>query len=747
MAAIRGLIVALAAALLTLPVAGADWAHGRGSPEATGALDGEGPATNDVAYKLQLPGSAIGEIIIVRGFAYLPTIGAGYRDDLSEWAYWRVDLQNATVEKLFDTPENLVVIGAGADWLLLEDGNEGVILLDVPSGDVRWQANPLADYAALDLDKIDVLLDGDVLYLAWRVQDPFVTQDVIDGIGTGGRGNGGVVALDHATGATIWRWDRPSRGETAANLGPAGPASPVENVGAIRLSAGDGRLFPYVRLSESYNVRESTAGFDSHARVHRYELWALEATTGASLWMQNATEARQVQVEGPAGSIEPLDPELGAIQGATAVITPRAVFLREDQFVARNPATGETIWSSEAGRSDQIHTLGGTAMGTNGEVLIGTTRQTVYRLDPVTGDILWQRTLLEDELAYSVIPVLVSERIAYVPTFQRGTSEGNRVGYEAIDLVTGARRWLWQHNVSVGPTGGFGNFPAHSDGLIVWSGWDGILNVVGTTNASIAPPAVPSGEYPGVGETVTVDLSGGRPGAFGAATRYRADWGDGTLTDWQAEPVLEHAYRAPGDVTARFQVGNDANQTASTFATYHVGAPRPNVISKAFEPDNQDLTFGVLGVLLAVAGGGIGLLRVQRRRNRLTRELEAIEEGFAATRERPNACSAFLDERRARARSLLLDGKLDEGQFHLLEKRVDELSGQVRMAHLEDRFSFLPLGLVRQLERALADGRLSGWERSALLQAVASDATMTAEHKDKVRALVDSWFEGDAEAG
>lgn len=101
-------------------------------------------------------------------------------------------------------------------------------------------------------------------------------------------------------------------------------------------------------------------------------------------------------------------------------------------------------------------------------------------------------------------------------------------------------------------------------------------------------------------------------------------------------------------------------------------------------------------------------------------------------------------ERKAHCRGLLMDGKLDEAQFAVLESRVSELARDLRVSALDDRFDFLPYGLVKSLRDMLADGRVSAWERKHVVRALDEDDVLTKAQKKKVRDLVDGWFRRDA---
>ncbi|HEX9767068.1 MAG TPA: hypothetical protein VGA36_09915, partial [Nitriliruptorales bacterium] len=191
---------------------------------------------------------------------------------------------------------------------------------------------------------------------------------------------------------------------------------------------------------------------------------------------------------------------------------------------------------------------------------------------------------------------------------------------------------------------------------------------------------------------------------------------------------------------------NRAAQTASRAFVVSVGGsapPEATFLEQAFARENQDLTFGLLGLFVAVTGGAIAVSRQRLHKNRLQRELRAVNEVFVRLQDRPAACEAALNERRARIQNLLADGELDENQFHVLDRRLEELHRQIRVGTLDRRFQFLPHGMVLTLKDMLADGKITAWEHEHLVEALKRDTLMTDDQKRKLRDLIDEWYGRD----
>lgn len=749
--AILGLIA------LVVPAATAgSWTQIGGGPGRTGAIPFDGPRTNDTAFQVELPGTPFIQPVVADGAAYVPTYDAGF-GDLDAKAIFRVDLSEGSVEKVMDHPGGEAPIRVRPDHVVywnLETGE--LVARDAPSGEEEWRTRPLEDRPIRSLTYAGTATVGDRLYV------PFVAWGPSVGLGPvssgGGTYTGGVMALDLESGEEAWTWTRNPVSEEGIEA--PGPASQVSfrNVDGVRVSATGDRVYPYIQLESGYGAGSCTpnegpcADFDVD-RV-QYELWALQAQDGDVEWVRNDTDRRSASVYTPVGFREvtagPLEHEYGRVTGGKAAVSANSVHVRLDAVQRINPATGETLWTSPAGDSDQVQIQGTYGTGVQGDTLVALTPQTITHLDAESGDLAWQRTEPRDDRIFGISGVAVDDDTAYVPTIYLGDAGGP--GLQAVDLENGDVLWNERQTSEMSPDGGISitSFPAFGPGVAVLSSKDGRVTVIGETEASLGEPDVTaSTAYPDEGENVTVDLSGTEPGAFGPATRYKADWGDGNTTGWQGDPVLTHAYDTAGDQTATFHVGNEEGQTARTTQTFHVGEepPRePHAVEAAFR-ENPDAAWGVVGLSVALVGGVAGVARRVHKRSRLQQELDALEEGFEETRSDPGECEAFLDTRKGRARSLALDGKLNEEQAGIVASRAEELRRKLRQDAVEEEFGFLPHELVRKARTMLEDGEVSELEAEAFLAALEEVDFLREEQEALVRERIEDWYGRDAGGG
>lgn len=724
MPAARGLVaIACVLAILSTPLSsGTPWTQVRRVPEGTGSTPDPGPDWKDLALRVELPGEGgVGGIVLLGGQAYVPYADA---PGSGTGGVVRVDLDTGRREVVVEGPAFDTLASDGAR--LYGAGTSTVAAYDLPGGDPLW--NWSWDTPSIDPNQAwchALTLEESALTATCNEYHyRSDTQTYTDW-------NAVVARIDARDGdvAWTWSWDAASTVERAGLADPDAPGTPA-STGALMFGAAV--LGPRVMVSvrETRSPTATDPQMSGGATASRPLLVSLDKQSGQLTWTREGDWRSSVfaNVSGGTGYRSVEGVTVGAPTG-----TPNVVFAKLGTLEALSAGSGEELWRKEIGRRDyDPASFAYAGLAFDGEAVYAASGQTLYRYG-ADGSGGWEANIpagsgerLEEDL-------VVTASAVHAGGWSRATDTG---AVYAFDKSTGDMLWRF-------PVGDPQQIAVSGEALAFVDITSDELVVLGRTGASPEPVAGTSTDYPGVGEEVRVDLGGSGAGLEGPVTRYKAIWGDGTETGWRTDPVLAHAYNQSGDVTARFVVGNDANQTASTTQTFHVGQAEPNLISTAFAPQNQDMTFGIIGIALALAGGLVGMARRRRRRNRLQQELDAVERLYEQTRDRPPECEAQLTERKAHARGLLADGDLTEEQLQIVEERIRDLRREVRTALLDDRFAFLPHGMVLRLEDMLADARINAWEREHFLKALDAEGTLTDEQKERVRNLIDDWFERD----
>lgn len=724
--------------------AAADWPQYGQDAGRRGVADGSGPEWPDIAYQLDLAaaeGTHVAPPIVLGGQAFFlvnATIrGAGQGNPFldGETTLYRLDVQAGSVEALATFPTPLYYLAHDAGVLYVS-GAHVLVALDL-DGQLLWR-EPLrlagADEAEQRPQPTSVATCG----------APLTAPDAVYVACVDNVGSRRVAFVERFTKAGERVWEAPFvpgagnptdcpvseaeldcyvvAGSSAVNGGmPVGPSTP-------QLSMNRDFLYLALRGGGETGVVASEAGGTPDAAWGGYEVHAIHAAngTGSSIEATWNYHARGM----PCCGLPAFPPPPVGNERWTYVLTGLL-----SRFDAAAPRLGGADLERNLWEMDRI--TWGAGMVLKGDDLYAAAARTLYRLTPdLDVPVSFAPVVLPDDETWYAAPMALAGEMLLASSHRSLTTEEAPTILNAIDAHTGATRWRHQ-------------FHAHahwavSDGVVIAVDGRGLVTVLGETNASLRVAAAPLSIYPEPGQPIVVDLSPTLPGAFGAATAYRADWGDGTSTGWQPEPVLRHVYAQPNEAAARFFAQNGLNHTASLAVTFHVGQPDPSlsIFNSPFHRDYQEATFFLLGLLATGLLALVGVYRAGRKRRRLHQELRALEADHHRLAGDPAACEAMLAARRAHARGLFLQKKLEEAHASFLEKRVDDLLRSLRLSAVDEALESAPHGIVLRLKRLLADARVDALERADFLRAL-DQQPMAEDERERVRRLVETWFARD----
>ncbi len=761
-----GLIVVLGLLLVAPGAAGVPFLQWGADAGHTGDTNDPGPSEYEIALNLQLPGEAIpwapvpiiDRSVYVLTRAFEPATFGIERPELDRNALWRVNADTGEREELVAFETRPAGLGSDGQRFFVMT-QRAIQAHQVATGQLLWSldepAGPPGAVQQVFDDKPADRPQREVVCTS-----PAVSPDLLvvacahamhdDGPNPGppagdspvhpaGAGPAVVHAIDPVSGEVLWQWS------TDGSIGPSHDPQthpPRANDVPWRLV----RTGDLVALATQETTRLSIQSNGEGGGKENF-VWVLDVATGETMAVYTDTFSQARLRTGPGA-----EPTTYHSTPTDLLLTETTIHFAFDRIHAFTNPGLEFEWEYQPplGRPEMDLLVGPDGIH-NAFHAMAHARQTLYlarghdlyalktgELPDGEERVIWQARGPTDGEPVSTGDLLVARERLFTVAIQ--DLEGD-VFLTVFSTADGEELWthrLPERDAHYNPmTMGLG------EGLWAVMSWKGELTIVGRTEASIQPSLSLSNLYPALEEPVRVDLSGTSPGLQGGQMAYAAVWGDGSRTDWQASPVLNQTYYEPGEHEALFMVRNEHGQYATQSVIFDVGGSQPNLVETAFARENQDLTFGVLGILVALIGGLIALGRRRRRRTILQRELDAINAAYDRTHHDAALCEAALNERRAHIGGLLLDGKLDEPQVALLERRIDDLGQQLRLGVLDDRFQFLPHGMVLALRDMLGDGRISAWEREHVLQAIDEDDVLTSEQKGKVRSLVDGWYERD----
>lgn len=160
-------------------------------------------------------------------------------------------------------------------------------------------------------------------------------------------------------------------------------------------------------------------------------------------------------------------------------------------------------------------------------------------------------------------------------------------------------------------------------------------------------------------------------------------------------------------------------------------------------PFGIDNFWDIFGIAAAVATTLVGALLVQRRRTALRKLLAEVEQA-GATRV-PAQRDAALRAIRQRIKDGLGRGSLSEAHYVIVERRLDELLGEARVAMLVEAFDELPHSLLMRLEAMLADGTMSPADHKLFSSLVERASFLTPEAKRDISQRAAAWVQQDAQ--
>jgi hypothetical protein len=277
------------------------------------------------------------------------------------------------------------------------------------------------------------------------------------------------------------------------------------------------------------------------------------------------------------------------------------------------------------------------------------------------------------------------------------------------------------------------------DGRVAVADASGDLLLLGPALPGLAPAVRVSNTYPAPDETVRLTAASG-PGA--AAERFAISWGEGPIEDLAPGAAALHRYTGADVRTLRVTAFYPGGRTGTAEVVMRVGGTAPqelNLLQAAFAPDNQNLTFGALG--LAATGIGVSLagLSRKRRKTRLGQELRRLEEIRELGGRDALAAVRALEEFRGRVLREVAEGLLDDAQFSVLELRVSRLLQALRLRVLGPFAGRVSEEYGNTLEAALEDGRITPDEAAELRRSLAKERGLTATDRARLTELIAMW--------
>ncbi len=258
-------------------------------------------------------------------------------------------------------------------------------------------------------------------------------------------------------------------------------------------------------------------------------------------------------------------------------------------------------------------------------------------------------------------------------------------------------------------------------------------------------PLAPSNSFPSRGEAVQLEFRHDGP--------VTVAWGDSHIEHLPAAErgifrrdeatlrTVTHRYDVDGTAGGTVTLYHANNQTTSyPFAVEVGGTPPPslNFIQQQFAPENQDRTWGVLGIAVALAGGLYALYARMLRTRRIRGALLLMDELEERSIGQPEDALRELAAVRASLRDQLVQGRLDESQYHLLLARAADTGRRIHRRLVGPIASSLSPMFHRELEAAFSDGIVTRHEAEGLLEMLARE-DVEAPARRRLANIINGW--------
>lgn len=309
---------------------------------------------------------------------------------------------------------------------------------------------------------------------------------------------------------------------------------------------------------------------------------------------------------------------------------------------------------------------------------------------------------------------------------------------EQLDLgPLGFQIHPWLRGITIVPTDGSGLILIDPHGQAAF---------LGPTREDRAPGLTPSNAFPKPFDEISVHVEP----AFPVPLRTLfVDWGDGTPIDEIDAPEnnapfnITHRYDQPQRFEARITAVYEGGLTAADTVLFDVGGTPPeelNFMQTAFKAENQDTTWGLIGVFLVLLGALWGLFARRRRKSKIQRELERLDRVREQGLTDPLGAIHGLETHRQRLLDELARGKIDDAIYRILALRIANTLRRLTQHLLGPVSRKLSPAFYATLDATLEDGLVSANEADILKENLSHEDELTKKERHKVSALIEAWI-------
>ncbi len=197
---------------------------------------------------------------------------------------------------------------------------------------------------------------------------------------------------------------------------------------------------------------------------------------------------------------------------------------------------------------------------------------------------------------------------------------------------------------------------------------------------------------------------------------------------------------APEQATAPILLDEALHDAPVTLAAIVVQPPGSPWYAEPFGIANF---WDLLGVGTAAVASIVGVFAVRHKRRIVERYLSEIEKTVIEHDRDARAREAALLAIRTRLKADVLDDKVQQHHYSIIDKRLDETLAKARVSTLAEAFDELPARLLKRLQDMLHDGTMS-IEDYRIFTALVEETDLTDAAKARIRRKLTAWVNQDA---
>lgn len=163
---------------------------------------------------------------------------------------------------------------------------------------------------------------------------------------------------------------------------------------------------------------------------------------------------------------------------------------------------------------------------------------------------------------------------------------------------------------------------------------------------------------------------------------------------------------------------------------------------------DQYSNYVALGVTMVGMGAGSVYTTFRKRKKiaRLSTYITSVEEIYSKNKNDPRRCEDLLGDIRDKVIQENIMRQIDEHEFNILERKIDDYLKRIRTSTIQDEFRGMPMDVSSTIKDILDDGVVTKDEVSKLKETLAKSKDIDEKTKERLISRVGNWSKKDTSA-